>query len=90
MSEGEVQIRIHLKHLRSGEASTSHATMLRLRTCGGMAPASVPALFRARLARPASSTACAVAAATSCTLQELAAERKGRPPSPRHLWHSIE
>ncbi|KAK3156123.1 hypothetical protein QOZ80_2AG0103160 [Eleusine coracana subsp. coracana] len=50
--------------------------MLRLRTCGSKAPASVPALFRARFARPASSTAYA-AASTSSALEELAAERKG-------------
>jgi hypothetical protein len=62
------------------KASTNHATMLRLRPCGGKAPASVHALFRARLPRPASSTAYAVAA--SSALEELAAERKGRPLLP--------
>jgi hypothetical protein len=63
--------------------STNHATMLRVRPCGGKAPASVHALFRARLARPASSTAYAVAAAAdSSALEELAAERKGRPLLP--------
>ncbi|OEL16331.1 Ribosomal RNA large subunit methyltransferase I [Dichanthelium oligosanthes] len=56
--------------------------MLRLRACGGTAPASVPALVRARLARRASSAAYAeatVAAASSCSsvLEELAAERRG-------------
>ncbi|GJN19116.1 hypothetical protein PR202_gb06354 [Eleusine coracana subsp. coracana] len=53
--------------------------MLRLRTCGGKAPASVPALFRARFARSASSTAYAAAAVASASsaLEELAAERKG-------------
>ncbi|KAL6888756.1 hypothetical protein ACP4OV_009782 [Aristida adscensionis] len=55
--------------------------MLRLRACGGAAPASVPALVRARLAKTSSSAACAavasaVAASSSC-LEELAAERKG-------------
>ncbi|TVU32782.1 hypothetical protein EJB05_24538, partial [Eragrostis curvula] len=52
--------------------------LLRLRTCGGAAPASAPALFRARLARPASSTAYAAAAvsASSSALEELASERK--------------
>ncbi|KAF8783794.1 hypothetical protein HU200_000232 [Digitaria exilis] len=56
--------------------------MLRLRACGGKAPALVPALVRARLARRASSAAAYAAAATtvsaSSALEELAAERKGR------------
>ncbi|KAL6629936.1 hypothetical protein ACP70R_029701 [Stipagrostis hirtigluma subsp. patula] len=57
--------------------------MLRLRACGGTAPASVPALVRARLYRAASSAACAAAASaassssSSSALEELAAERKG-------------
>ncbi|KAG8069923.1 hypothetical protein GUJ93_ZPchr0006g41933 [Zizania palustris] len=48
-----------------------------LRACGGAAPAAMPALVRARLARPASSTAYAAATASSSALEELAAGRKG-------------
>ncbi|KAJ1278109.1 hypothetical protein BS78_04G054000 [Paspalum vaginatum] len=56
--------------------------MLRLRAWGGTAPASVPALVRARLARRGSSAACstpsvAAASSSSSALEELAAERKG-------------
>jgi len=59
--------------------------MLRLRACGGTAPASVPALVWARLARRASSAAygaATVSAASSASfgLEELAAERKGLLP----------
>ncbi|VAI44735.1 unnamed protein product [Triticum turgidum subsp. durum] len=43
-----------------------------LRACGAAAPASVPALVRARLARPASAVA-----SSSSALEELAADRKG-------------
>nr|CAB3445778.1 unnamed protein product [Digitaria exilis] len=61
--------------------------MLRLRACGGKAPALVPALVRARLARRASSAAAYAAAATtvsaSSALEELAAERKGGVPRGR-------
>jgi len=60
--------------------------MLRLRGCGGTAPASVPALVRARLARRASSAAFAAAtvasaSSSSSALEELAAERRGHPLS---------
>uniref|UniRef100_A0ACD5V8Y2 Uncharacterized protein n=1 Tax=Avena sativa TaxID=4498 RepID=A0ACD5V8Y2_AVESA len=54
-----------------------------LRACGAAAPASVPALVRARLAKskPASSFAASAVAssavASSSTLEELAADRKG-------------
>jgi hypothetical protein len=52
--------------------------LLRLRACGGTAPASVPALVRARLAHRASSTDCAAAVSSSSpALEGLAAERKG-------------
>lgn len=54
-----------------GSANTSYAM---LRACGAAAPASVPALVRARLARPAS------AVASSSALEELAADRKGPRP----------
>nr|BAJ94331.1 predicted protein [Hordeum vulgare subsp. vulgare] len=47
-----------------------------LRACGAAAPASVPALVRARLAKPSSSVA-ASAVASSSALEELAADRKG-------------
>ncbi|CAD6251720.1 unnamed protein product [Miscanthus lutarioriparius] len=56
--------------------------MLRLRACGGTAPASVPTLVRARLSRRASSAASAAAtvasaSSSSSALEELAAERRG-------------
>ena len=70
-------------------ASTSYAM---LRACGAAAPASVPALVRARLARPASAVA-----SSSSALEELAADRKGprsllisRPPSPSLCRHSVQ
>jgi hypothetical protein len=72
------------KYLGTGQRKLKPA-MLGLRACGGTAPASVPALVRARLARRASSTdydAATVSAACSASssLEELAAERKGLVP----------
>jgi hypothetical protein len=86
-SEGDIHPTIR-KYLGSG--NSKQAMLLRLRACGGTAPASVPALVRARLARRASSASCAAAASSSASsaLEELAAERKGlTSPS---LWHSAE
>ncbi|AQK68780.1 S-adenosyl-L-methionine-dependent methyltransferase superfamily protein [Zea mays] len=56
--------------------------MLRLRACGGTAPASVPALVRSRLSRRSSSAAYAAAtvasaSSSSSTLEDLAAEHRG-------------
>ncbi|KAG2656343.1 ribosomal RNA large subunit methyltransferase I-like isoform X1 [Panicum virgatum] len=69
------------KYLGTGQRKLKPA-MLGLRACGGTAPASVPALVRARLALRASSTAydaatVAAACSASSSLEKLAAERKG-------------
>ncbi|KAM0841235.1 hypothetical protein ACQ4PT_059092 [Festuca glaucescens] len=48
-----------------------------LRACGAAAPASVPALVRARLAKSKPASSFAASAVASSVLEELAADRKG-------------